>query len=186
MPLVFFSRNSSVIPGPIIAILCLRWHGNQRCFHAFNNRQLLMPLRMYHTYRTCTVNSPYESVQTSISHPIIYPLLINHCSYSRLVQSAMKRNKKMKNKNILLIDNNGTNLGVTSMDIALQMAEAQGMTLVQVSYIAIISDNYLLATYKINVGGVSLIKVMKSNKDISSIITCTVDLINNYYKKDEH
>lgn len=92
----------------------------------------------------------------------------------------------MKNKNILLIDNNGTNLGVTSMDIALQMAEAQGMTLVQVSYIAITSGDYLLGTYKINVGGVSLIKVMKSNKDISSIITCTVDLINNYYKKDEH
>ena len=136
MPLAFFSRNSSVIPGPI-AILCLRRYGNQRFFHPFINRQLLMPvlaLQTYHTYSTCTVNSSYQNVQTSISQPVIYSLLINHCSYSRLVQSAMKKNKKMKNKNILLIDNNGTNLGVMSFDIALQMAEAQGMTLVQVSH----------------------------------------------------
>lgn len=149
MPLAFFSRNSSVIPGPIIAILCLRWHGNQRCFHSFNNRQLFVPLpalQMYRIYSTCTMNSSYQSVRTSsISHPIIFPLLINRCSYSRLVQSAMKRNKKMKNKNILLIDNNGTNLGVMSMDIALQMGEAQGMTLVQVLYIAIISDDCIIS-----------------------------------------
>lgn len=55
--------------------------------------------------------------------------------YSRLLQSADKRVKRHKSalkKQVILIDHNGTSLGSMTRQVAMELAEAQGMELVDV------------------------------------------------------
>ena len=55
-------------------------------------------------------------------------------TYSRLIQSSMlKKRNKIRSNQVLLIDENNTNLGTMATKLALEMAQAKGLELIQVS-----------------------------------------------------
>lgn len=56
------------------------------------------------------------------------------CHYSRLVQARLKNEKRKKdlNKSVMVIDNDGNNKGIMSMNLAIQLAESEGMELIEV------------------------------------------------------
>lgn len=53
---------------------------------------------------------------------------------SRIQSSDVRKGKRIKAKSVLLIDDNGTNLGKMDTPVAVKMAVAKGLELIQVLY----------------------------------------------------
>ena len=115
-----------------------------------------LPLTLYHTLLTHT-SSPthYHWSQWSPLHTLTHPLHTpTHPHYiltrtfhtlqpmatttrgdiikSRLVTKGKRKGKSIKEKEVLIIDETGENLGVLSSDMAIQMAMGRGLELKQV------------------------------------------------------
>jgi hypothetical protein len=77
-----------------------------------------------------------SKINTSINHRIGLLLSCSHYSTSRRVQKAIKKNelkdRRMASKQIMVIDSDGNNKGTMSMHLASQIAESEGMELIQV------------------------------------------------------
>ena len=69
-----------------------------------------------------------------VTHPFISTLLLPSRLYSRLLQNAAnkKPGRRIRVDSLLLIDENGSNLGVMDRETALQLADSKGVQIVQV------------------------------------------------------
>ena len=67
-------------------------------------------------------------------HPLISTLLLPTRLYSRLLQNVAKRKpgRRIRVNSLLLIDENGSNLGVMDRETALQLADSKGLQIIQV------------------------------------------------------
>ena len=77
-----------------------------------------------------------------INSPNIY-----YRSYSRLIKARIRKGQEMKkdlNKSVILIDSEGKNKGIMSMNMATLLAESEGMELVEVFfYTCIFTINWI-------------------------------------------
>ena len=69
-----------------------------------------------------------------VLHPFISTLLLPTRLYSRLLQNVAKRKpgRRIRVNSLLLIDENGSNLGVMDRETALQLADSKGLQIIQV------------------------------------------------------
>ena len=69
-----------------------------------------------------------------VTHPFISTLLLPTRLYSRLLQNAANKNpgRRIRVDSLLLIDENGSNLGVMDRETALQLADSKGVQIIQV------------------------------------------------------
>ena len=63
---------------------------------------------------------------------------------SNLQSSDVKRGRRIKSKSVLLIDESGTNLGIMDTKVAIQMAQAKGLELIQVCYTDLSDDGFVV------------------------------------------
>ena len=82
----------------------------------------------------CSWNLVPNNKSLCVTHPFISTLVLPTRLYSRLLQNAANRKpgRRIRVDSLLLIDENGSNLGVMDRETALQLADSKGVQIIQV------------------------------------------------------
>ena len=92
-----------------------------------------LPKLIFHK-QFCSWNLAPSNKSLHVTHPFISTLVLPSRLYSRLLQNAANRKpgRRIRVDSLLLIDENGSNLGVMDRETALQLADSKGVQIIQV------------------------------------------------------